>query len=155
MTEPPGIPLILDTSVLTAIARGDADIIGLLQAYDSRAQHLVIPALATVGASLDARSEEADDLLAGLELLDHATPAPLRAAEQAIRLATVIARTGLDPWDAHTAAVADAAVCPVLTLDAAKWQEPGAALDAPLHIIEITDPEDPEDGSQLPSSAGH
>jgi hypothetical protein len=107
----------------------------------------VIPALATVGASLDARSEEADDLLAGLELLDHATAAPLRAAEQAIRLAAVIARTGLDPWDAHTAAVADAAVCPVLTLDAAKWQKPGATLGEPLHIIEIADPEDQQDGS--------
>jgi predicted nucleic acid-binding protein len=149
LTGPAGIPLILDTSVLTAIARGDTDIIGLVQAYDSRAQPLVIPALATAGASLDARSDEADDLLAGLELLDHATPAPLRGAEQAIRLADVIARTGLDPWDAHAASVADAAGCPVLTLDPAKWQEPGAALDAPLHIIEITDPDDPEGGGQL------
>jgi predicted nucleic acid-binding protein len=144
VTEPPGIPFIIDTSVLAAIARGDADIIGLLQAYDSRAQPLVIPALATVGASVDARSEEADDLLAGLELLDHATPAPLRGAAQATRLAAVIALTGLSPWDAHTAAIADAAICPVLTLDAAMWQEPSAALDAPLHIIEITDPDDPE-----------
>lgn len=151
MTGPPGIPLILDTSVLTAIARGDADIIGLVQAYGSRAQPLVIPALATVGASLDARSEEADDLLAGLELLDHVAPAPLRGAEQATRLANVIARTGLEPWDAHTASVADAAVCPVLTLDAARWQDPGTALDAPLHIIEITDPDDPEDGGQVAS----
>jgi hypothetical protein len=144
VTTPTGIPLILDTSVLTAVARGDADIIGLVQAYDSRAHSLVIPALATVGASLDARTDEADDLLAGLELLDHATPAPLRGAEQATRLAAVIARTGLDPWDAHTAAVADTVVCPVLTLDPAKWHEPGTALDAPLHIIEITDPDDPE-----------
>jgi hypothetical protein len=30
VTQPPRIPLILDTSVLIAIARGDADIIGLL-----------------------------------------------------------------------------------------------------------------------------
>jgi hypothetical protein len=149
MTGPAGIPLILDTSVLIAIARGDPDIIGLVQAYDSRAQPLVIPALATVGASLDARSEEADDLLAGLELLGHATAAPLRGVGQATRLADVIARTGLDPWDAHTAAVADAAVCPVLTLHPAKWHEPGAALDAPLHIIEITDPDDPEGSGQL------
>ena len=140
MTEPAGIPLILDTSVLTAIARGDPDIIGLAQAYDGRAQPLVIPALATAGASLDTRSDEADELLAGLELLDHATPAPLRGAEQATRLAAIIARTGLDPWDAHTAAVADAAICPVLTLNPAKWREPAAALDAPLRVIEISDP---------------
>jgi predicted nucleic acid-binding protein len=144
VTEPARTPLILDTSVLSAIARGDSDIIGLMQAYDSRAQPLVIPALATAGASLDTRSDEADDLLAGLELLDHATPAPLRGAEQAVRLAAIITRTSLDPWDAHTAAVADAAICPVLTLNPGKWREPVAALDAPLHIIEISDPGTPD-----------
>ena len=140
MTEPTGIPLILDASVLTAIARGDSDIIGLVQAYDSRAQPLVIPALGIAGASLDTRNDEADDLLVGLELLDHVTPAPLRGAEQATRLAAIIVRTGLDPWDAHTAAVADAALCPVLTLNPAKWREPAGALDEPLRIIEISDP---------------
>ncbi|HET9895906.1 MAG TPA: hypothetical protein VFQ44_13345 [Streptosporangiaceae bacterium] len=144
MTGPAPIPLILDTSVLTAIARGDSDIIGLMQAYDSRAQPLVIPALATAGASLDTRSDEADDLLAGLELLDHATPAPLRGAEQAARLAAIITRTNLDPWDAHTAAVGDASICPILTLNPGKWREPAAALDAPLHIIEISDPDTPD-----------
>src|SRR5205823_3228316 len=46
----------------------------------------------------------------------------------------------LDPWDAHVAAVADAAVCPVLTLDAARWREHAADLDEPLHVIEIADP---------------
>jgi hypothetical protein len=30
--------LILDTSVLTAVARGDADIIALVQEYDARGQ---------------------------------------------------------------------------------------------------------------------
>jgi hypothetical protein len=38
--------------------------------------------------------------------------AALRDAEQAVRLAAVIARTGLDPWDAHVAAVADAGGLP-------------------------------------------
>jgi hypothetical protein len=51
-------------------------------------------------------------------------------------------RTGLDPWDAHVAAIADAAVCPVLTLRAVKWRQPSAALDEQLHIIEISDPDD-------------
>jgi hypothetical protein len=38
------------------------------------------------------------------------------------------------------AAVADAAVCPILTLDAAMWREHAADLDEPLHVIEIADP---------------
>lgn len=133
-------PLVLDTSVLTAVARADPDIIALIQGYDARRQPMVMPALAGAGASLDARSDEADDLLAGLELLGSVTAAPLSGAEQAARLAGVIARTGLEPWDAHVAAIADVAICPVLTLDAARWEQPSADLDEPLHVIEVSDP---------------
>ena len=143
MGEVTALPLVLDTSVVTAVARGDPDIIGLLQGYDARGRQLVIPALAIAGALLDAHSDEADDLLGGLELLDHVTIAPLRGTEQAARLADIIARTGLDPWDAH-AAIADVAIYPILTLDAAKWRQPSAALDEPLHIIEIADSDEHE-----------
>jgi predicted nucleic acid-binding protein len=142
VSEPAATPLILDTSVLIAVARGDPDIIGLIQAYDARKQPLVIPALAVTAASLETRGDEADDLLGGLELLGNAEIAPSRGTEQAARLADIIARTGLDPWDAHVAAVADAAICPILTLDAAKWRQPSADLDEPLHIIEISDPDE-------------
>lgn len=138
MTDAVATPLILDVSVLVAVARGDADIIGLIQGLDGRSQPMVVPALASAGASLDARSDEADDLLAGLELLASATAAPLSDAEQAARLASIMARTALDPWDAHAAAIADVAICPILTLNAAKWQQPSADLDEPLHIIEIS-----------------
>jgi predicted nucleic acid-binding protein len=78
----------------------------------------------------------------GLERLENAGVASLRDAEQAARLAVVIARTGLDPWDAHVAAVADAAIYPILTLDAAKWRGHSTELDEPLHVIEITDPDE-------------
>ena len=146
MSDASPTPFILDTSVLIAVARGDADVIALIRGYDARSQPLVIPALAMAGASLDARSEEADDLLAGLELLEVVTVAPLNGAEQAARLADLVARTGLDPWDAHVAAIADVAICPILTLDAAKWQQPSADLDEPLHIIEIADPGEQDRG---------
>jgi alkylation response protein AidB-like acyl-CoA dehydrogenase len=62
-------------------------------------------------------------------------------AEQATRLAAVISATGLDPWDAHVAAIADTSVCPILTLDAAKWRQHATDLDAPLHYVELTDPD--------------
>jgi hypothetical protein len=140
VTDHTPTPFIRDTSVVTAVARADPDIIGLVQGYDSRNQPMVIPALAITGASLDAGSEEADDLLAGLELLDNVAGAPLNGAEQAARLADAIARTGLDPWDAHAAAIADVAICPILTLNAGKWRPHVADLDEPLQIIEIADP---------------
>jgi predicted nucleic acid-binding protein len=143
VSDAPKIPLVLDTSVITEIALGDSDLITFIQRYDARGQAMVIPTMAIAAASLDARSEESADLLGGLELLDNATIAPLRGTEQAIRLADIIARTELDPWDAHVAAVADAAICPILTMNAAKWQGPSTDLDQPLHIIEIADPDVP------------
>jgi predicted nucleic acid-binding protein len=134
-------PLILDVSVLIAIARGDSGVMTLIQDYDAEGQPLVVPVLAVTAASIDMRSEEAADLLGGLELFGNVEIAPLRGTEQAVTLADVIARTGLDPWDAHVAAIADSSVCRILTLDAAKWRHAGD-LDSPLHIIEIADPDE-------------
>jgi predicted nucleic acid-binding protein len=134
-------PLILDASILTEAARGDAGVMNLIQEYDAAGQPLIIPALAVTAASLDTRSEDAEAILHGLERLENAMVAPLRDTEQATRLATVIARTGLDPWDAHVAAVADASVCAILTLEAGKWREHAADLDEPLYFVEIADPD--------------
>ena len=138
--EPVPAPWILDVSVLVAVARADTRIMTLVQELDSRVCPLIIPALAITGASLDMRSDEAAELLEGLEQLDGALVAPVQGAEQAVRLAAVIATTGLEPWDAHVAAVADAAVCPILTLDAAKWRQHAGDLDDPLYMIEVADP---------------
>jgi hypothetical protein len=121
-------PYIVDLSVSVAVARFDVGVMTLIQGYDARGQSLVLPVLALTGASLDVRTEDADDLLEGLERLGNAEVAPLRDAEQAARLAAVIARTGLDPWDA---------------LDAPKWRQHTGDLDEPLHIIEIADPDEP------------
>jgi predicted nucleic acid-binding protein len=135
-------PYVLDVSVLAAVARGDYDVMTFIQRLDSRGRPLVIPALAMTGASLDMRSDDTEAILHGLEQLGNAITAPLRDAEQAVALADVIAKTGLDLYDAHTAAVAAAAICPILTLDVSKWREHARDLDEPLYIIEIADPED-------------
>jgi predicted nucleic acid-binding protein len=136
------VPLVLDASVLIGAARGDAGIMALLRGYDADGQPLVLPMLAVTAASLDTRSEDAEAILHSLERLENVMAAPVRYAEQAIRLATVIARTQLDSYDAHVAAVADAAVCPILTLNPAKWREHARDLDEPLHFVEIADPDE-------------
>jgi hypothetical protein len=41
--------------------------------------------------------------------------------------------------------VADASVCPILTLAAGKWRQHSADLDEPLHVIEIADPDEDSD----------
>jgi predicted nucleic acid-binding protein len=133
-------PYVLDASTLTAVARGDAGVMSLVQALDGQGRPLVIPVLAVAAASLDVRSDDADELLEGLERLENALAAPVQDAEQAVRLAAIIARTALDTYDAHVAAVADASVCPILTLDAPKWREHARDLEEPLHFIEIAEP---------------
>ncbi len=135
-------PYVLDASILIAVARGDAEVMGLMQTLDAGGRPMVIPALAVTGAALDAPGEDAEAALYGLERFSGALGAPVENVEQAARLAAVISRTGLDPYDAHVAAVADASVCPILTLNAAKWQEHSHDLDEPLHFVEITDPGD-------------
>ena len=135
-------PYVLDVSILAEVARGDRGMMLFLQELGARGRPLVVPALAVTGASLDMRGEEAAELLEGTGRLGNAMTAGVRDAGQAVALAGVIAKTGLDPWDAHTAAVADGSVCPILTLDAAKWEEHAHDLDEPLHIVEIADPND-------------
>jgi predicted nucleic acid-binding protein len=137
-------PWVLDTSILIEVARGDARTMTFVQELDARGRPLVILALAVTGASLDIRNDEAAELLEGLERLGNAMTAALRDVEQSVRLAAVIARTELDPWDGHVAAVADASVCPILTLDGGKWRQHLDDLDEPLHIIEIADPDIPD-----------
>jgi predicted nucleic acid-binding protein len=133
---------VLDVSILAEVARGDRGMMLFLQELDARGRPLVVPALAVTGASLDMRGEEAAELLEGTGRLGNAMTAAVRDAGQAVALAGVIAKTGLDPWDAHTAAVADASVCSILTLDVAKWGQHAHDLDEPLHIVEIADPGD-------------
>lgn len=140
MTGSARTPLIADTGALIAVTRTDPGVINLMQIFDSRGQPLVIPALAITGASLDAHDDDGNDLLAGLEMLEAVTVAPLSGVRQAARVASIMDSTGLAAWDAHVAAVAAAAKCPILTLDAAKWQQASASFDPPLQVIEITDP---------------
>lgn len=135
-------PLVLDVSVITALVRGDPDVTGLVLGWDADGQPLVLPVLAVAGASLDVRGAEAKAVLGGLESLAGVSVAPLQDAEQASRLAAVIAGTELDPWDAHAAMTADSLVTRILTLDGPKWAEHAGGLDEPLHYIEIADPDE-------------
>jgi hypothetical protein len=56
-------PYVLDLSILTAVARGDAGVTGLLLILDRRGQPLVLPVLAVLQASLDTRTADGDRAL--------------------------------------------------------------------------------------------
>lgn len=136
-------PHILDSTVLVDVARGDADLIGFLQDFDRAGHSLVIPSLTSAGALLDSRGlPDAQALLSGLGVFERATVAPLDGIHQAAKLADMIAIADLSPYDAHAAAIADVSVCPILTLDASKWDAASRALSRPLFIVEIAEPDD-------------
>ncbi|MBG0833362.1 hypothetical protein HS041_37300 [Planomonospora sp. ID67723] len=135
-------PLILDTGILIELARGDLDTMEMVARFDSENQPMVMSVLSITGASLDSRSKDAGDLLLGITTLDQITVAGPHEPDHGVALATAINRTGLDPWDAHVAALANASICPVLTLDKLRWEQAARAFDEPLHIIEIADPGD-------------
>jgi hypothetical protein len=137
---PTPIPYALDVSVVTALTRGDAGVTALILGYDAARQPLVIPVLVMTAALLDLGGSQARDVLEGLGRLDMVLVAPLTSLDQAARLAVVITRTSLDPGEAHAASVADASICPILTLNGAKWRQHAGDLDETLHIIEIADP---------------
>ncbi|GGS86412.1 hypothetical protein GCM10010156_51180 [Planobispora rosea] len=134
-------PLILDTGVLVELARGDTDVMEMIARFDAERQSMVMSVLAITGASLDSGSKDAADLLLGIATMEHITVAGPHEPEHGIALASAIACTGLDPWDAHVAALADASICPVLTLDRSHWEQAAQAFEEPLHIVEIADPE--------------
>ena len=133
-------PYVLDASVVTELARGDYDLMTFVQRLDALGRPMIVPVLAVTAAALDTRSGDAEAIIEGLERMGGTMTAPVLDAEQGVRLAAVIARTGLDPWDAHVAAVADASVCAILTVDAPKWRQHARDLEEPLHFIEIAEP---------------
>lgn len=139
------LPYVLDASVLTELARGDYDLMTFVQRLDALGRPMVVPALAVTAAALDTQSGDAEAILDGLERMSGTMTAAVADTEQAVRLAAVIAATDLDPWDAHVAAVADASVCPILTINGPKWRQHAHDLEEPLHFIEIAEPDD-EDG---------
>lgn len=142
MSDHTPTPLILDTTVLGELARGDIDTIGLVQSFDAQRQPMVVSALAITWTVLDCQTEESIDAMHGLALLDEVTVAPLKDAPQATSLAGIMTVTGLDAWNAHVAGLANVAVCPILTRNSARWQQASEALAEPLYLIEISDPGD-------------
>lgn len=139
-------PLVLDSTVLRELARGEIATIELVLRFDAAGQPMVAPALAMTQAVLDAPTEDAVPAMHGLAEMDNVVVTPVRDAAQAVRLAQVMTLTELATWDAHVAAVADASTCPILTFDAARWDQPARSLEPRLHILEISDPDDKRDG---------
>jgi predicted nucleic acid-binding protein len=133
-------PLILDTGILVELARGDLNLMEMVARWDAQGQSMVMSVVAVAAASRASGSKDSTDLLLGIATMDQITVAGLREPEHGITLASVLGRTDLDWGDAHIAALADTALCSILTLDGSHWAAAIRAFDEPLHVIEISDP---------------
>lgn len=102
---------------------------------------MIVSTLAITVTLIRACNEEAADAMHGLAAMEHVMVAPLKDAEQAESLALTAVATGLDVCEAHTAAIADVSVCPILTFNAVRWNEASRLLDNHLFTIEIADPD--------------
>lgn len=137
MTPP---PYVADVSILAALSRADQQVGTLLQSLDRQGQQVAVPVLAITGAFLGAPGREDRDLLDdALERFGIIIIAPLRDKAQAIDLARAIGRAGLDPWDAHVAAVARASGCRILTVNGPKWREHEHDLGKRLEFVQVED----------------
>lgn len=133
-------PYVADVSILAALSRADEQAGTLLQSLDRQGQQVAVPVLAITGALVAAVSREDRDLLSvTLERFGAFIVAPLRDKAQAIDLARAVSRAGLDPWDAHVAAVAHASGCRILTLDGPKWREHEHDLGTRLEFVQVED----------------
>ena len=133
-------PLILDAGVLTAVARSDSGVTGLLMDYDASGQPLIIPPVAAIAALTDLHTEDAARVLRGLEQLENVTTVALASIKQASAVAWVTAHTDMGPSDANTAALALTEAGRILTLDAGKWRQHAGDPELPLTVVEIADP---------------
>ncbi|GAA0412411.1 hypothetical protein Acor_16520 [Acrocarpospora corrugata] len=132
---------VLDSSVVSEIARGDASLIAMLFGLESKGFSLVVPAL--VVASVTAEVVEPTGFLPavrGIARLDNGIYGSLGDFDDALELGRAAGRLGAAvSWpDAHTVMLARLWRAQILTLDVARWSD--YDLDG-VHVTEIADPE--------------
>ncbi|WP_433501724.1 hypothetical protein ACQP1K_29245 (plasmid) [Sphaerimonospora sp. CA-214678] len=135
---------VLDTTVVSEIARGDLPLITMLFELDEHGMQLVVPALvvAAVAAEMGG-SDESGFLPAvrGIARLDHGAYGALGGFDDALELGQAAARlSDKRSWeDAHTMVLARRDGVDILTLDAGRWSE--LELDG-VQVAEIADPDE-------------
>ena len=140
-------PYVLDLSILTAVARGDTGVTGLLLIFDGRGQPLVLPVLAVLQASLDTRTADADRALRGVVAWN--MPSSLRCE-------TPFRPQGL-PGDLQDRPGSGGRACGVRRRcfdlphphhGRGKWREHAGKLDKPLNFVEYAEPDEPPEDSE-------
>ncbi|RJL23224.1 hypothetical protein [Bailinhaonella thermotolerans] len=118
---------VLDAALLCEIARGDADIIALVQALDAAQVPMTVPLLAVTAAAVDVDGHpEMMAVVRGVCRLDTAWLGGILAFDDAAELAAAKSAVGdaLDTWwDVQALELALIQRRPILTTSATLWRD--------------------------------
>jgi hypothetical protein len=131
---------VLDVTVLADCARGDAELIGMIQQFDADHVTLVVPALAATAAVIDVGgAHEQVAVIRGICRLSSAQLAGIVVCDDAEELARMrLANQSLKHlWDVQTAEAALSRRIPILTLDNGRWKD--VLSEQHLDVVEVSD----------------
>ncbi|RBQ17085.1 hypothetical protein DP939_26725 [Spongiactinospora rosea] len=133
---------VLDSTILAECARGDTELIGMIQQFDADGVTLVVPALAVSAAVMGiAERPERSAVVRGICRLASAEFAGLVTFDDAVELARARAYEALlrEPWDAHVAEAALNRRVPILTLDGERWKNAVRDISGELAVVVVAD----------------
>ncbi|OPG03169.1 hypothetical protein B1L11_40810 [Microbispora sp. GKU 823] len=135
---------VLDTTVVSEVARGDLPLITMLFELDERGLQLMVPALVVAAVAAEMGGGDETGFLPavrGIARLEHGVYAPLGGFDDALELGQAAARLSHKRlWeDAHTVMLARRESADILTLDAGRWSD--LELDG-ARVAEIADPDE-------------
>ncbi|MEU8280234.1 hypothetical protein ACFYOK_37200 [Microbispora bryophytorum] len=136
---------VLDTTVVSEVARGDMPLITMLLELDQQGLRLMVPALVVAAVAAEVGGSDETGFLPavrGIARLEHGAYGPLSDFDDALELgqaATRLTGDGRPLWqDAHAVMLARLEGADILTLDAGRWA--GLELDG-VQVTEVSDPE--------------
>lgn len=133
---------VLDDTLITAFAQGNAHVTHLIASLDARQLRMAAPANVLVASQAGLSDDQCETLNAVVAHVEHVMLDDLSDLDNITALARALGWIG-EPHDvaaAHAAAVSKRLDWPVLTLDAARWQPVVEKLPWKVPLVELREP---------------
>ncbi|MRH88149.1 hypothetical protein GFY24_11960 [Nocardia sp. SYP-A9097] len=130
---------VLDDTVLRAFGEGSDDAANLIASLDARSIRMAIPQIVLIRAEAGLSDEQCEYINAVVERVDHILLDDLTELDHLSAIAHVAAWIGQpeDSAAAHALALARRLDCPILTMNATRWEHARAAIPWQVRIVEF------------------
>ncbi|WP_330178795.1 hypothetical protein OHB26_19950 [Nocardia sp. NBC_01503] len=130
---------VLDDTVLRGFGECSDDAANLIASLDARSIRMAIPQNALITAEAGLSDEQCEYINAVVERLDHILLDDLTELDHLSSTAHVAAWIGQpeDAAAAHALALARRLDCPILTMNAKRWEHPRLAIPWQVRIVEF------------------